>query len=63
MNGLEYSFPRALALMLPAWKAPQIGLPTVIRWKKYLNNGGAAREQNSLQHSHSITVLGSLIAA
>lgn len=63
MDRLTYSFPQAWALMLPAWKAPQIGLPGVIRWKKYLNNGGGAREQNSLQHSHSITVLGSFIAA
>lgn len=55
-----------------SWKAPQINLPEVIRWKKYLKQSGwrrffawapAIRKQNSLQHSHSITILGALIVA
>ena len=44
--------------MIEAWKSPQEKLNKVIRWKKYLEN---ARPQNSLQHSHSITILGIMV--
>jgi hypothetical protein len=44
--------------MIQAWREPQVNLEKVFRWKKYLNN---SRPQNSLQHSHAITLLGSMV--
>jgi hypothetical protein len=47
---------------IDVWKSAQIGLPEVTRWSKYLSDeaNGGVREQNSLQHSHSITRFGDI---
>jgi len=53
---MNQSFPtEVLPGVMDVWVSGQIGLPLVIRWKKFLQNG-KAREQNSLQHSYSIAV-------
>lgn len=47
--------------LIEAWRQPQQGLPGVIRWGKYYRGDGSfpgVRKQDSLQHSHSISVLG-----
>jgi 5'-deoxynucleotidase YfbR-like HD superfamily hydrolase len=46
--------------IIDAWKSPQVKLQGVVRWRKYLNK---ARRQNTLQHSHSITLLGIMVLA
>lgn len=56
----NYVPPRLLPL-LGVWKTPQVGLDKVPRWKKYLKKGKGVRRQNSLQHSLSIAILGSMV--
>lgn len=47
--------------LISAWKTPQIKLPQVVRWAKYLNSG--VRRQDSVQHSHAITILCVMVIA
>jgi hypothetical protein len=58
---MKNGMPENLGLLIAAWKAPQTGLPTVVRWGKYLKDPQLARSQNSLQHSLAITILGSMV--
>ncbi len=58
---MNNSVPSAYLPLLDAWKAPQVGLPEVVRWKKYIDKDQGARLQNSLQHSHAITLLGAMM--
>lgn len=46
--------------VLCVWRSCQVGLPQVMRWSKYHQENGQprTRKQDSLQHSHSIAVLG-----
>lgn len=46
--------------VLSVWTSCQVGLPQVTRWSKYYQENGQirARKQDSLQHSHSIDILG-----
>ena len=53
--------PVVLLPLLNAWKTPQVGLDEVLRWKKYVDKDQGTRPQNSLQHSLSITILGSMV--
>lgn len=53
--------PSAYLPLLDAWRAPQVGLPEVLRWKKYIEKDQGVRPQNSLQHSHAITLLGAMV--
>ena len=48
--------------LIAAWKAPQVGLPKVIRWAQYVADGNV-RRQNTLQHSLAITILGAIVIA
>lgn len=53
--------------LIDVWRSGQIGLPEVRRWAKYAKPGpdgsdhGGVRPQDSLQHSYSITLLGSIV--
>jgi hypothetical protein len=40
------------------WLSGQLGLRKAVRWKKYRNKNEAVREQDSLQHSYSLVVIG-----
>lgn len=42
------------------WGAGQKNLPEVVRWKKYRNVDPGVERQDSLMHSYSITLLGSM---
>ena len=55
--------PLTFVPILDAWKSPQLGLPKVIGWKKYIIKEEGARPQNSLQHSHALAVLGAIVIA
>ncbi len=55
--------PAVLLPHLDAWLTPQVGLDEVPRWKKYIDKDQGVRLQNSLQHSLSITILGSMMMA
>lgn len=48
---------------MQVWESGQTKLPEVVRWKKYRKKGERrkVRRQNSLQHSYSITILGSIV--
>lgn len=49
---------KAWRVTLDVWKSGQEGLPTVPRWSKYIGRDQGVREQDSLKHSYSLTVLG-----
>ena len=49
--------------IIDVWKAPQLNLPAVVRWEKYLKEEPGIREQNSLEHSHSLSLLGSILVS
>ncbi len=57
---MEFTNPGWLSV-LDVWHAGQVGLPEVVRWKKYLEKGGGVRRQDSLQHSFSITLLARML--
>jgi 5'-deoxynucleotidase YfbR-like HD superfamily hydrolase len=58
---MKNGIPEGYSSLISSWLEPQISLPGVIRWKKYLKKGKGARKQNSLQHSLSITIAGGLL--
>lgn len=60
---MENGIPAAVVPQLHALVASQVGWDEVVRWKKYVNKGEGVREQNSLQHSLSITILGWTVMA
>jgi hypothetical protein len=45
------------------WRSGQILLPNIIRWSKYVDNRqyGSVRSQNTLQHTHALVTLGSIM--
>jgi len=50
--------------VIDIWTSGQVGLPEVERWSVHASQGsdhGGIRKQNSLQHSYSITLLGSML--
>lgn len=50
-----------LIRVIDVWKSGQVLLPEVIRWSKYVNaEDSKVRKQNSLQHSHSISVFATI---
>ncbi len=53
--------PQEIYQLIDAWKSPQVKLPEVVRWKKYIDKDEGTRPQNTLQHSHSIVLLGSIV--
>ena len=55
---MKNTLPTDVRVLIDLWESPQRKLPKVIRWKKYLAEKPGVRKQNSLQHSHSITMLG-----
>lgn len=59
---MDTKLPAWLVSHIDVWQSPQTKLPQVTRWSKYIKDEQGAREQNSLQHSHSITILGALVA-
>lgn len=46
--------------LIKVWLSAQVTLPQVIRWSKYVNRGNV-RTQNTLQHTHSIVTLGTIM--
>jgi len=52
--------PHDLAALIDALKSTQQSLPMVPRWKKYLEQGPGVRAQNTLQHSHALTLIGTI---
>lgn len=51
---------QAWGTTLDVWKSGQEGLPLVPRWSKYVGKDQGVREQDSLKHSYSLTVLGTI---
>ena len=58
---MKNGIPSGYSSLISSWLKPQTSLTEVIRWKKYLKKGKGAREQSSLQHSLSITIVGGLL--
>lgn len=52
--------PSIIRELIPVWREPQIQLPKVVRWSRW-NNEGGVRTQNTLEHTHSIVLLGTII--
>jgi hypothetical protein len=52
--------PQDIIPLIGALKSTQQSLPMVPRWKKYFEREQGIREQNTLQHSHALTLIGAI---